>query len=185
MFVKITNGDGWYRELEGEVFEIAGETWESEDCYYAEPDEAHRLKGCRRLIDVDHCEVVSGPATKYITPFSDEVHDIDPPTWHVRGVNPGESLHIVGDTGLVRETKSSDAPDFVNHPSHYTTGKFEVIEIIEEITKGYEDPFVAYCVGSSQKYIARAPHKGKLTEDLEKAAKYIEFALDHIRGDAE
>lgn len=73
-----------------------------------------------------------------------------------------------------------DEPDTVNHPNHYTTGKFEVIEMIEEVTKGYEDPFVGYTIGNVQKYIARAPHKGKLIEDLEKARKYLDFALDYL-----
>ncbi len=72
--------------------------------------------------------------------------------------------------------------DMVEHPSHYTSGKFEVIEIIEEVTKGYDDSFVGYCVGNTQKYIARAPHKhndGGIT-DLRKAVKYLEFAIEHL-----
>ena len=75
--------------------------------------------------------------------------------------------------------------DFVNHPDHYTTGRFEVIEMIEEITKGYDDSFVAYNIGNVQKYIARAPHKGKLIEDLEKARKYLDFAIDYLEGDVD
>lgn len=75
-----------------------------------------------------------------------------------------------------------DEPDTVNHPNHYTTGKFEVIEMIEEVTKGYEDPFIGYTIGNVQKYIARAPHKGKLIEDLEKARKYLDFAIEHLKG---
>ena len=75
--------------------------------------------------------------------------------------------------------------DMVEHPSHYTSGKFEVIEIINEVTKGYDDSFVGYCIGNTQKYIARAPHKGKLVEDLRKAAKYLEFAIEHLESDSE
>lgn len=71
--------------------------------------------------------------------------------------------------------------DTVDHPGHYTQGKFETIEVIEEITKGYDDGFVAYSVGNALKYLSRAPHKHESpAEDLRKAAKYIEFALDHI-----
>lgn len=75
-------------------------------------------------------------------------------------------------------------PEMVDHPSHYTVAKFETIEVIEEVTKGYEDSFVGYCVGNTQKYIARAPYKGKQLEDLKKAAKYLEFAIEHLeRGE--
>lgn len=74
--------------------------------------------------------------------------------------------------------KESDA---VNSPQHYTRGKFEVIEIIEQTVAGYDDPFVAHCVGTATKYINRAPYKHETPlEDLRKAAKYIDFAIEHI-----
>jgi len=71
--------------------------------------------------------------------------------------------------------------DAVNSPNHYTQGKFETIEIIEEITKGYSDGYVAYCVGNALKYLARAPFKhGEPSEDLSKAAKYLAFANEYL-----
>lgn len=75
--------------------------------------------------------------------------------------------------------------DAVNHPNHYTQGKFETIEIIEEITKGYSDGYVAYCVGNALKYLARAPFKhGEPSEDLSKAAKYLAFAIEYLDADS-
>lgn len=72
--------------------------------------------------------------------------------------------------------------DAVNSPNHYTQGRFETIEIIEEITQGYSDGYVAYCVGNALKYLARAPFKhGEPAEDIGKAAKYIEFALARLQ----
>jgi len=69
----------------------------------------------------------------------------------------------------------------VDSPSHYTSSKFETIEIIEEVTKGYEDGFVAHCVGTSIKYLSRAPFKHDNSfEDISKAKKYLEFALKHL-----
>ena len=71
--------------------------------------------------------------------------------------------------------------DAVNSPNHYTQGRFETIEVIEEITQGYSDGYVAYCVGNALKYLARAPFKHEEpTEDLRKAAKYLEFAIDYL-----
>src|SRR5690554_3123506 len=76
---------------------------------------------------------------------------------------------------------AAKAQDAVNSPNHYTQGRFETIEIIEEIAKGYDDGFTAYCVGNALKYLARAPFKHeKPTEDLRKAAKYLRFAIDGL-----
>jgi len=58
--------------------------------------------------------------------------------------------------------------DNVNHPSHYCTGKIEVINYIEDKNFGYH-------LGNAIKYISRAGHKdkSKTIEDLEKAVWYI------------
>jgi uncharacterized protein YukE len=87
------------------------------------------------------------------------------------------------DTNTTSATDTSDRgqEDAVEHPSHYNTGRFETIEIIEEITQGYDDGYVSYCVGNAVKYLSRAPFKhGSPHEDINKAAKYLEFALERI-----
>lgn len=58
--------------------------------------------------------------------------------------------------------------DNVNHPSHYTDGKIEVIDFIED--KGLN-----FHRGNAVKYIARAGKKdpNKEIEDLQKAAWYL------------
>lgn len=73
--------------------------------------------------------------------------------------------------------------DAVNSPSHYKRGEYETIDIIEHITAGYSDPFVAYCVGSTVKYVDRAPFKhDSPAECLRKAAWYLTRAADHIEA---
>jgi hypothetical protein len=63
--------------------------------------------------------------------------------------------------------------DNVNHPSHYTAGKYEVIELIESITNSMElTPFEGYMLGNAIKYISRFKRKNGI-EDLEKAQWYI------------
>lgn len=52
--------------------------------------------------------------------------------------------------------------DAVNHPSHYTRGKIEVIDFIE-------DQQLPYHLGNVIKYIARAGYKGDKLEDLKKS----------------
>jgi hypothetical protein len=83
-----------------------------------------------------------------------------------------------------QEAKGIVRLDNVNSPAHYTNARFETIEVIEEITAGYSDGFVAYSVGNALKYLARAPFKhddGGL-EDVKKAAKYLEFAIKRIEA---
>lgn len=59
--------------------------------------------------------------------------------------------------------------DMVNHPSHYTDGKYEVIDFIES-------HYFPYHLGNAIKYICRAGKKDptKEVEDLEKAKWYLE-----------
>ena len=61
--------------------------------------------------------------------------------------------------------------DPVNHPSHYTDGKYETIEFIER--HGF-----SFHKGNAAKYISRAGKKdpSKMIEDLEKALWYIKRA---------
>lgn len=61
--------------------------------------------------------------------------------------------------------------DPVNHPSHYTDGKYETIEFIERHGFSFHE-------GNAVKYISRAGKKdpNKTIEDLEKALWYIKRA---------
>lgn len=67
--------------------------------------------------------------------------------------------------------------DSINHPSHYTFGKIEVIEVIEDWNLGYH-------LSSVIKYVARAGKKDpmKTVEDLKKAAWYLERAIGKLSG---
>lgn len=68
--------------------------------------------------------------------------------------------------------------DPVNHPSHYTSGKYEVIDIIED-QLGAEG-IRGFCLGNAVKYICRAGKKDptKTRQDLEKAIWYINHYLE-------
>lgn len=75
--------------------------------------------------------------------------------------------------------KPTAVPDPVNRPAHYTAGSIEVIEFIEQVTKDYP-PEVAYHIGNVLKYLARAPHKGNLRQDLEKGENYLRRAINRM-----
>lgn len=59
--------------------------------------------------------------------------------------------------------------DNINHPAHYTRGKYEPIDVIEDWNLGFH-------LGNTVKYIARAGHKdpSRLIEDLKKARWYLD-----------
>lgn len=65
--------------------------------------------------------------------------------------------------------------DNVNHPSHYTDGRIEVIDFIEDKKLGYH-------LGNAVKYISRAGKKdpAKKVEDLRKAAWYINREIERL-----
>lgn len=63
--------------------------------------------------------------------------------------------------------------DAVNHPPHYTRGKIEVIDFIE-------DQQLPYHLGNVIKYIARAGYKGDKLEDLKKARWYLDRYINEV-----
>lgn len=63
-------------------------------------------------------------------------------------------------------------PDNVNHPSHYETGKFECIDVMQEAI-GLED-VKGFCICNAFKYIYRCCHKHQSPlEDVKKAIWYL------------
>lgn len=71
--------------------------------------------------------------------------------------------------------KEENKNDPVNHPLHYTDGKIEVIDYIE-------DKDLGFCLGNAVKYISRAGKKDpeKEIEDLRKAAWYINHRIEEL-----
>ena len=65
--------------------------------------------------------------------------------------------------------------DPVNRPSHYTDGRIEVIDYIEDKKLGFH-------LGNAIKYISRAGKKvkDKEVEDLQKAIWYIERYIERL-----
>ena len=74
-------------------------------------------------------------------------------------------------------TTNKPQDDPVNHPSHYTDGKIEVIDFIEDKNLNFHR-------GNAVKYIARAGKKDKSREieDLQKAAWYIDREIKRLEA---
>ncbi len=62
----------------------------------------------------------------------------------------------------------------VNSPTHYNTGRIEVIDAIEDWNLGFND-------GNAIKYIARHQHKGDSVQDIEKAIWYLQRHLKNLK----
>lgn len=78
--------------------------------------------------------------------------------WHDDDKSYCDTCYPIGDDGQ---------QDNVEHPAHYTTGKIEVINFIEDHGFGYH-------LGQVIKYVSRAKHKGNYLQDLKKAKWYLE-----------
>ena len=76
--------------------------------------------------------------------------------------------------------KANELNDAINHPLHYTFGKIEVIDFIE-------DQKFPYHLGNAVKYISRAGRKDpdKLIEDLKKAVWYINRYIGLLQEQAQ
>lgn len=71
--------------------------------------------------------------------------------------------------------KSTSTDDMVNHPSHYETGKFECIEVMQEIFG--VDAVRDFCKCNAFKYVYRMDRKNG-TEDVKKAIWYLNKYLE-------
>lgn len=74
-----------------------------------------------------------------------------------------------------KDVSGDTTTDMVNNPPHYKQYSFEPIDIITEVVAEYP-PEIGFHVGTTLKYLFRSPFKGKLAEDLEKAAYYLQRA---------
>ena len=76
--------------------------------------------------------------------------------------------------GCVFDRNTSDQ---VNKPLHYNYGKIEVIDFIMQTAVLYRGD-QAVLVGNVLKYLARAPLKGNMKQDLETAIWYLKRLLE-------
>lgn len=72
----------------------------------------------------------------------------------------------------------SNTSDNVNHPKHYTTGKYECIDVIEDWGLGYH-------LGNTIKYICRHDKKGTPLEDIDKAIWYLKRYRESLTQETE
>jgi hypothetical protein len=81
--------------------------------------------------------------------------------------------------------KSPIAPkgDPVNHPEHYTAGKVEVIDILEQAVQDAPDPISGGLLWQTLKYLLRLWYKGNMLQDAKKARWYLNRLIDRLEKD--
>lgn len=97
----------------------------------------------------------------------------------VESITIGQALQSICDIPpqiKIDSDKIKEVEDVVNHPSHYTDGKIEVMDFIED--KGFN-----FALGNAVKYISRAgkKDKNKTIQDLEKAEWYLNREIKRLK----
>lgn len=82
----------------------------------------------------------------------------------------------------MNEGKASNSTDAVNHPSHYSNGKYECIEVMQSIFGA--EKVKAFCELNAFKYMWRSNKKNG-TEDLKKARFYTDYLIKMEGADNE
>ena len=77
-----------------------------------------------------------------------------------------------------KQVFEDDAVDMVNSPAHYTTGRYEAIDIIEDAIAEAPTPMAGMCQGNALKYLLRLWHKIDAKEDAEKAKWYLNKLIE-------
>ena len=68
----------------------------------------------------------------------------------------------------------------VNHPSHYTSGRQEAIDTIEDAIKDAPDPITGNLQATVLKYLLRLWLKDNPKEDAEKARWYLSRLIEKL-----
>lgn len=69
--------------------------------------------------------------------------------------------------------------DNVNHPTHYTAGGIETIEVMK--AKLTSDEYKGFLKGNVIKYMLRAGKKGNAKEDYQKAQWYLTRLIEALK----
>lgn len=75
------------------------------------------------------------------------------------------------------------ADDMVYSPAHYTKGRFEAIDVIEDVIRDAPDPVSGLLLGNTLKYLLRVWLKADPYQDASKARWYLNRLLTHLEAE--
>lgn len=70
----------------------------------------------------------------------------------------------------------------IESPPHYTKGRYEAIEVIEDAISRAPDPVLGNCQGQALRYLLRLWDKDAPSLNAGKAKWYINRLLDHLNS---
>ena len=101
----------------------------------------------------------------------------------INDATPSEWDRLRKEIPAIEVTVDGKEVDMVNSPSHYTYGKVECIEAIQESMSA--EAFKGYCKGAALKYLWRYERKAKSLEDLKKAQWYLNKLIEVVGKEGE
>lgn len=72
--------------------------------------------------------------------------------------------------------------DPVDHPAHYTKGRYEAIDVIEDAISRAPNPVLGNCQGQALRYLLRLWDKDAPPMNAAKARWYLNRLLDHLNS---
>ena len=76
--------------------------------------------------------------------------------------------------------EKADKRDPINHPAHYTSGRYEAIDVIEDAIQHAPDNSCAFLQGQTLKYLLRLWHKESSSQDALKARWYLDRLIQQL-----
>jgi hypothetical protein len=104
---------------------------------------------------------------RWLEPFLENLVPITAPVTPITTEYETDSHHDV---------LTGDDSDPVAHPSHYTSGVYEVWRVIRDWKLNFNR-------GSAVKYIARAGKKDDELQDLRKARQFLDFEIEALEAE--
>lgn len=188
-------------ELTGSITRFCPGTYVAEKCEVYQQHPPHTwvkddgvMHHCNGEGDTNMPHYKQCPSTSPHGPHDWKVSEEDDGCWRCEGHTPCNMIKPHGPhscklpynegggdvwcAGVEGEPILHKPHDPVNHPRHYTFGKYEVIDVINDWGLGFD-------LGNAVKYIARAGRKdpSKFIEDLEKAQFYLNYHIAKVRGE--
>ena len=85
-----------------------------------------------------------------------------------------------GDQSAVDCWAKNAVHDPVNHPAHYTAGRYEAIDVIQDAISHAPDNNSAFLQGQILKYLLRLWHKESSLKDAQKARWYLDRLIKDL-----
>ena len=101
------------------------------------------------------------------------------PPWHTKEVDEKTATQCFEEEYL---NLCRTATDMVNSPPHYTKGKFEAIEVIEDAVQYAPNSVYGTLQWQVLKYILRMWSKNNALEDAKKARWYLDRLIDKLEN---